>query len=111
MSFFQQILLIMGMAIVTYLPRILPLLLLSSRTLPPIVMRWLEMIPPAVLTALLASELLLKKEGNSIVLFMSMDNTFLLASVPTFIIGWLTQSFFVTIFVGIVTVALLRQFI
>ena len=50
----EQLLLILGMALVTYIPRVAPLLLLSSRQLNPHLMRWLEMVPPAVLAALLA---------------------------------------------------------
>ena len=105
----DQLLLILGMALVTYIPRAAPLMLLSSRKLNPLLMRWLEMVPPAVLAALLAPELLLTAtpEGGK-ALFVSPDNVFLLASVPTFVVGWLSGSFFGTVAVGMGTVALLR---
>lgn len=105
----EHLVLILGMALVTYVSRVTPLLLLSSRQLNPHLMRWLEMVPPAVLAALLAPEILLQTDGEGgKALFFSMDNIFLLASVPTFIAGWLTKSFFGTIAVGMGTVALLR---
>lgn len=101
----DQLLLILGMAAVTYIPRLLPLWLLSSREVPPAVMRWLEMVPPAVLAALLAPALFLNDNDS---LFISMDNVFLLAAAPTLAIGWITKSFFGTVAVGMGSVALLR---
>lgn len=105
----DHLLLILGMALVTYIPRAAPLLLLSSRELNPLLMRWLEMVPPAVLAALLAPELLLRKDSaGEAQLFFGLDNIFLLAAVPTFIAGWLSKSFFATVAVGMGCVALLR---
>lgn len=101
--------LIAGMAAVTYLPRVLPLWLLSSRSLNAAVMRWLEMIPPAVLAALLAPSLLLRGgPDGSESLFLSLENVFLLASVPAFLVAWRTKSFFGTVAVGMGVVALCR---
>jgi branched-subunit amino acid transport protein len=102
-------LLITGMAAVTFIPRAAPLLLLSSRKLNARFMRWLEMVPPAILAALLAPELLLHAEKGKKALFLSLDNTFLLAALPAFIAGWITRSFFATILIGMAAVALLRH--
>jgi branched-subunit amino acid transport protein len=52
-------LLIILMALVTYLPRVLPMLLLSRRTLPRAAVLWLSYVPVAVLAALLAPASLL----------------------------------------------------
>lgn len=105
----EQLLLIVGMAVVTYIPRIAPLMLLSTRDLSPALMRWLEMVPPAVLAALLAPELLLEPspDGGK-TLFLSLDNVFLLAAAPTLLTGWISGSFFGTVAVGMASVALLR---
>jgi branched-subunit amino acid transport protein len=108
----DQILLILGMAAVTYFPRVLPLWLLSSKSLHPAFMRWLEMVPPAVLAALLAPSLFLQKSASGTeTLFCSLDNIFLLAAAPTFLVAWKTKSFFGAVAVGMGAVALLRQFI
>lgn len=105
----EHVLLIAGMALVTYIPRVIPLLLLSSRELNPLLMRWLEMVPPAVLAALLAPELLLQKgPSGEPELFIASSNVFLLAAIPTFAVGWLSKSFFGTVAVGMGCVALLR---
>lgn len=109
-TFSSQVALIAGMTVVTYLPRLLPLWLLSSRNLHPAFMRWLEMVPPAVLAALLAPSLLLHKSADgSEEIFLGLDNVFLLASIPTFLAAWKTKSFSGTVTVGMGTVALLRQ--
>jgi|SRR5690554_1427566 branched-subunit amino acid transport protein len=48
-----DLLLIAGMAAVTYIPRLLPFLLLSGRTLPPAFKRFLAFIPYTALGALI----------------------------------------------------------
>jgi len=108
----DQLLLIAGMALVTYLPRMFPLWLLSSRELHPAFMRWLGMLPPAVLAALLAPALFLHKdEAGAERLFLTLDNIFLLAATPAFFMAYVTKSFFGTVAVGMVCVALLRWII
>lgn len=47
------IFLILGMALVTYLPRLLPFLLLSNRRIPPRVDAFLKCIPAAAIGALI----------------------------------------------------------
>ena len=107
-----QLLLILGMALVTYIPRAVPLLFLSSRKLNPRFTRWLEMVPPAVLAALLAPELLLHRDPRGeMALFLSADNIFLLAVLPTWLAGRLTNNFFVAVVVGMAAVAGLRFFL
>lgn len=106
-----HIMLILGMAVVTYLPRALPLVMLSSRSLNPLIERWLRLIPPAVLSALLAPELLLSKGEEGTQLFISPDNIMLLAAIPSFLVAWRTKSFFGTVITGMGAVALGRYFL
>lgn len=65
-----------GMAIVTALPRILPITFLAHRKLPPALMRWLSFVPVSVLAALLAPEVFLRN-GE---LHLAADNFFLLSA-------------------------------
>jgi branched-subunit amino acid transport protein len=95
---------ILGMGLVTYLPRLMPVLVLSSRSLPAVVVDWLRYVPPAVLAALLLPSLLLK-EGS---LGISINNLFLMAAIPTFIVAWKTRSLFASVVTGMVLVALGR---
>lgn len=55
---------ILGMAIVTYIPRAIPLTFLEGRELPPLVSGVLRNIPFAVLGALIFPAILFVQEGN-----------------------------------------------
>ncbi len=110
MSLWEQLLLILGMAAVTYIPRAAPLLMLASRSPHPGLLRFLEMIPPAVLAALLAPSLLMRGDTCMPSLFLSPANTFLMAALPTVLVGLLLRNFFATVATGMIAVALLRMF-
>lgn len=49
----SYLLLITGMMVVTYLPRLLPLLMMTGRPLPPVLKRFLQYIPYTALSALI----------------------------------------------------------
>jgi branched-subunit amino acid transport protein len=96
-----------GMTIVTVLPRVLPILLLSKRKLPRPAERWLSLVAPAILSALLLPALL-PEAGTPI---FSASNTLLWASVPAFLVAWKTKNLFGTVATGIASAALLRLFL
>jgi branched-subunit amino acid transport protein len=96
------------MTLATVLPRVLPVLLLSGYKLPSVVTRWLSLIAPAILSALLLPELLFVNEATPTTPIISDSNTFLLASVPTFLVAWRTKSLYKTVVAGIFAAALLR---
>ena len=52
------LIIIIGCALVTFVPRVLPLMILSQLELPTWLIRWLKNVPVAVMAALLAQELL-----------------------------------------------------
>jgi branched-subunit amino acid transport protein len=95
---------LLGMMAVTYLPRVLPVLMLSSRRLPPMVVAWLRQVPVAVLAAMLFPARFVQ-EGR---VDLGLDNLFLWAAVPAFLVAWRRRSFFATVIVGIVVVAAAR---
>ncbi|MCG7334305.1 AzlD domain-containing protein [Sporosarcina sp. ACRSM] len=55
---------LLGMALVTYIPRMIPLTFLDGKELPPIVSGILRNIPFAVLGALIFPAVLFVQEGN-----------------------------------------------
>lgn len=55
---------LLGMALVTYLPRMIPLTVLDGKELPPVVSGVLRNIPFAVLGALIFPAVLFVQEGN-----------------------------------------------
>ena len=92
---------ILGMALVTLIPRVMPVTLLAG----PLLTRWLSFVPVSVLAALVAPDLLLA-DGK---LNISGDNLFLIATFPTLLICWYKKgSLFGALAVGMGTVALIR---
>ena len=101
-------LLIFFMAVVTYLPRLLPILLLSRRTLPGAIQRWLSYVTVAVLAALLAPALF-APAGDLNLAFT--ENPAFLVSIPVFAVAFITRNLFVTIIVGMALISLFHYFI
>lgn len=98
------LLIILGMALVTYLPRFLPAFLLAERQLNPSFERWLSYVPTAVLSALLVPSVL-APEGT---FAFTSDNLFLLAALPSLVLAFATRAFFAPMVVGVGLVAYLR---
>ena len=99
----QILIIILGAALVTYLPRMLPLVILSRTRLPNVFLRWLSYIPAAVLSALLAPSLLIVEGRLNIA-----HNLYLLAAIPTGIVAVKTRSMALTIIVGMAAIVLLQ---
>jgi len=95
---------ILGMMLVTYFPRVLPVWVLSSRSLPPLFLAWLRYIPVSVMAAMVLPSLIVQDQG----LDVSLDNVFLLAAAPTILVAWKTSSLFTPVLLGMVAVAFLR---
>lgn len=99
----KYVLLFLGMALVTYLPRFLPLYVLSRVQIPRLFILWLSYVPVAVLAALVVPGLLLA-DGQ---VFLSWQNNYLLASLPTFITAIKTKNMFITVLVGMACIYLI----
>ena len=95
---------ILGMALVTYIPRLLPVWLLSSKSLPPLVVAWLRYVPVAVLAAMLLPSIVV--QDNQINL--GLGNLFFWAAFPTLLVAWKKRSLFGSVVVGMVVVAVAR---
>ena len=91
----EYLILFLGMGLVTYLPRMLPLLVLSGRILPQWLIDWLDLIPAAILSALLAPALL--TGGGPKVMQLRPE---LIVSIPVFIFAWKTKSLVGTVLAG-----------
>ncbi|PLX78531.1 MAG: AzlD domain-containing protein [Desulfuromonas sp.] len=88
MTFENYLLLLLGMGSVTYLPRLLPLLFLSQRELPRWLVDWLELIPVAILAALLAPSLVIEGDSGRLDLL----RTEFWIAIPTLLFAWKTRS-------------------
>lgn len=88
--------LFLAMGVVTYVPRWAPLFLLTSRRLPDRLVEWLDLIPAAILSALLLPALILGGEPRQLSLFRPE----LLVAVPTFLFAYKTKSLGGTVVAG-----------
>ncbi|MCM3743838.1 AzlD domain-containing protein [Sporosarcina luteola] len=68
-----------GMALVTYIPRMVPLTFLDGKELPPIVSGVLSNIPYAVLGALIFPAIIFVQEGNILFGIIGVATAFLIA--------------------------------
>ena len=92
----EYALLILGMGAVTYLPRWLPLHYLSRKRPPRWFVEWLELIPAAILSALLLPELVTQGDPRQLDFFQIK----LIVALPTFAFAYWTRSLGGTVVVG-----------
>ncbi|MCQ6276139.1 AzlD domain-containing protein [Bacillus sp. V3B] len=98
------LLIIIGCTPVIFIPRVLPLMVLSQMELPKWAIHWLKNISVAVMDALLAQELLLSDNQFS----LSAHFFKLLAAIPAFVIAILTKSLLGTVMVGVISMMIFR---
>lgn len=96
MSFADYLFLFGGMGLVTYLPRALPLLYLAHRKMPQWLIDWLDLIPVAILSALLAPTLFSDTATRS----FAFGKLELLVAIPTLLFSLKTRSLGGTVLVG-----------
>ncbi len=101
-------LLVLLTSVVTYIPRLLPVLFLSRRKLPKSVVFFLSYVPVAVLAALLAPTLF--APSGAVELALSSNPVFWV-SIPVFVIALRTRNLFATVLSGMAILALLRYFL
>lgn len=97
---------IIGVSIVSILPRVLPVALFSRYDFPEPLKRWLSYIAPAVLSSLTALSVL-APDGS---IDISIHNRYIWAFIPTLLVAVKTRSLFYSLSVGIATMALLYNY-
>lgn len=96
------LLIVLGGAAVTALPRVLPLVVLARIDLPHWARTWLSYVPISVLAALLAGELALD-HGH-----LAFKPRELIAILPAFAVAALARSLIGAVVAGVAAIALLR---
>ena len=91
-------------ALVTWIPRILPFILVKYKGFPPMVERFLKYLPVSIIFALILSSVTNAKTGQ-LPSFKWLD---LLAVFPTTYIAFKYKNLILTVICGVVLVALLR---
>jgi branched-subunit amino acid transport protein len=95
------------MGVVTYLPRLLPMLLLSNKELPRWFGVWLKYVPTAIFGSLIFSEIFV--QGDQ--LFFSFSSPQLLASAIAFFVAIRSGSIPFTVGAGAVSFWMIQKFL
>lgn len=103
----DYMILCLGMGLVTYVPRWMPLFALSQRTLPRWLEEWLDLIPAAILSALILPSLVTAGEPRQ----LSLWNNDLLVAVPVFLFALRTRSLGGTVVLGMALYWLAGKFL
>ncbi|MEO4023281.1 AzlD domain-containing protein [Bacillus paranthracis] len=101
---FSILLIILGCAIVTFIPRVIPFMVIRNVELPKIVVKWLSYIPICIFTALIVDSFIVE-DGSSL---LSINWSVLAAIIPTLIVAVWTKSLSITVIVGILCMATIR---
>ncbi len=102
----NEVILVVGMALVTFAIRYPVLALLGKIQLPEPVFRALKYVPPAVLTAIIMPSILFH-DSNQI--NVSYTNPYLVAGIGAAIISWRTKNLLLTILAGLLMLAVWRM--
>jgi branched-subunit amino acid transport protein len=103
----EYLLLVVAMGVVTYIPRWFPIFFLSRRELPRWFSEWLDLIPVAILSALIFPELV----TNSAPRQLDFLQPQLWVALPTFLFAKKTKSLGGTVIVGMLLFWLVGKFI
>ncbi|MGP6139378.1 AzlD domain-containing protein [Jeotgalibaca sp. A127] len=98
------LIIILGSAIVTYLPRFLPILAFKDAQLPTWFQKWMGYLPISIFAALIATDVFFWEDYLNL---DSLSNLKLIPSVVTVIIAYKTKSMIYSILGGVLSIALL----
>ena len=97
-------LIIIAMGLVTYAIRLSLIGVIKQLTLPPLVMRGLRFVPPAVLSAIILPEVL-QPAGH---IDVSLANPRLLAGIIAALVAWRTKNIVATVLAGLAVVWIIQ---
>ena len=94
---YETLLLIFGMAMVTFIPRFIPMAFFSRRVIPEKIKMGLEYIPVAILSVIVFPILFFDGEGT-----FGIQPQFLLSAIPVFAFAWKTKNLWGSVILGMV---------
>ena len=98
----NQLVLILGMAVVTFIPRALPIILFANQDISPNVKKWLTYIPGSVFAALVFSDVFFWENHLSVSL---LTNKKIIPSIIVLLVALKTKSLMWSIIVGVLSLA------
>ena len=100
----NQFMLIIGMALVTYIPRALPIVLFANQEISSNVKKWLTYIPGSVFAALVFSDVFFWENSMS---FSAWTNRKIIPSVIVLFVALRTKSLMWSIVTGVLSLAVM----
>ncbi|MDQ0198235.1 AzlD domain-containing protein [Neobacillus ginsengisoli] len=100
------VMVILGCALVTIIPRIVPFLVVRNMTLPEPVLKWLSYVPVCILTALVVESFIIQTNHS-----LKINWSVIIVIIPTLLVAMRTKSLSITVISGVVLMAVLRFFI
>lgn len=100
----EIIIVILGSALVTYLPRFIPILAFRNANLPIWFQKWMGYLPISIFAALIATDVFFWEEQLDL---NFLANLKLIPSIVTIIIAYKTKSMIHSILAGVLSIALL----
>lgn len=101
----NEILLVLGMTLVTFAMRYPALALISKITIPSPILAALKFIPPAVLTAIIVPALLAPTDNR---INIAITNDYLIAGIVTAVVAWRSKNLLLTLAIGMAVFLLWR---
>lgn len=98
---FNILVLILGIGMVTYISRALPIIALSNKKLNKNIEIWMKYVPPAIFAALILPDIFTYNNSLDFV------NPKILSSVIVFFIAYKTRSLSLSIIFGVISISLL----
>jgi branched-subunit amino acid transport protein len=97
-------LLILGMALLTFVPRYIPFALAGRISIPLWLSKALHFVPTAVLTCIIVKSTLVQ-DGE---IFIAFQNHYLIAAIAAFITSLVSRNLLLTVLVGLVCFGVLK---
>lgn len=91
----EMLILILGMGVVTFLPRFFPMVFLSRWAIPERIRMGLEYFPISILSAIIFPILFFNEEG-----IIGIHARLLFSALPVFILAWLSKSLWGSVALG-----------
>lgn len=97
------IIMLLGISIFTYLPRVLPIMYLSKKELPTWLTEWMKFIPAGIFAALIFPDIFIYGQALAI----NFNNLKLIAASLVLLVALKTKSLGLSIFTGVTCIYLL----
>ncbi|MGO0905434.1 AzlD domain-containing protein [Clostridioides difficile] len=93
---------IIGMYVVTYLPRVLPILIFSKKDMPEFLKKIMKFIPVAILTSLTAKDVFFNGDN----LYLSVVNPKIISFLIVLLVAYKFKSIGISIVTGVISIYL-----